>query len=129
MALRFYKIAILYLIGGMSLGIYMGISRDFSWSPIHAHANLLGWVSLALVGLAYQLFPAMVYSSLAAMHFWMHNIGLPLMLGGLAFILRGNQSIGMPLTVLGSLLAFTSILCLAVNLWRNAHRDLTLGDL
>jgi cbb3-type cytochrome oxidase subunit 1 len=128
MALRFYKIAIIYLIGGMAMGIYMGISHDFSWAPVHAHGNLLGWVSLALVGLAYQLFPAMAYSSLAAMHFWLHNIGLPLMLTGLTFILQGNQAIGMPITALGSLLAFTGILCLAANLWRNAHRDLAQGD-
>ncbi len=30
---------------GMGLGIFMGISHDFSLTPVHAHVNLLGWVT------------------------------------------------------------------------------------
>ena len=39
---------------GMSLGIFMGMSRDFTLAPVHAHINLLGWVTLALYGLYHR---------------------------------------------------------------------------
>ena len=39
---------------GMSLGIFMGIRGDFTLVPVHAHINLLGWVSLALYGLYHR---------------------------------------------------------------------------
>ncbi len=28
---------------GVSLGIWMGLARDFTLAPVHAHVNLLGW--------------------------------------------------------------------------------------
>lgn len=124
MALRFYKIALIYLLFGMTMGIYMGIAHDFRWSPVHAHGNLLGWVSLALVGVAYQLFPAMAYSMLAPIHFWLHNVGLPLMLAGLAIMFSGNPGAGMPVAALGSVLLLLGIACLTINLWRNGHHAL-----
>lgn len=35
----------------MSLWIYMGIAQDHSLTPVHAHLNLLGWVTMFLTGL------------------------------------------------------------------------------
>lgn len=52
------KAAVVYFIMGVGLGIYMGASGDHLYVPVHAHFNLLGWASLALVGLIYhQLIP------------------------------------------------------------------------
>ena len=36
------------------LGIYMGMHEDFTLAPVHAHINLLGWVTLALYGLYHR---------------------------------------------------------------------------
>jgi hypothetical protein len=43
------KAAVVYLVMGVGLGIYMGASGDHVMVPVHAHFNLLGWASLALV--------------------------------------------------------------------------------
>ena len=51
------KAAVVYLVMGVGLGIYMGASGDHVMVPVHAHFNLLGWASLALVGLIYHQFP------------------------------------------------------------------------
>jgi hypothetical protein len=51
------KAAVVYFIMGVSLGIYMGASGDHLLVPVHAHFNLVGWASLALVGLIYHQFP------------------------------------------------------------------------
>jgi hypothetical protein len=45
------------LVCGVSLGLYMGIVHDFHLAPVHAHLNLVGWASLALMGLTYRGFP------------------------------------------------------------------------
>ena len=45
----------LLLLGGMMLGEYMGANNDFTLAPLHAHINLLGWVTLALFGTFYAL--------------------------------------------------------------------------
>jgi hypothetical protein len=43
---RFIRIAALYLIVGVTMGIVMGIRQQFSLAPVHAHVNLLGWATL-----------------------------------------------------------------------------------
>lgn len=52
---------------GTSLGIAMGISHDFSLAPVHAHLNLLGWTSLALMGLTYRAWPELARNRVVAL--------------------------------------------------------------
>jgi cbb3-type cytochrome oxidase subunit 1 len=47
----------------------MGIAHDFTLAPVHAHSNLVGWVSLALFGAIYRAFPELAVSRLARVHF------------------------------------------------------------
>ena len=51
------KLAVLYLIVGIGLGIAMGATENFTLRPVHAHLNLLGWTTLALAGLIYSVYP------------------------------------------------------------------------
>ena len=57
MARVWLKIAVLYLLAGSTFGLIMGLTHQFQFAPVHAHANLLGWASLALAGLIYWLCP------------------------------------------------------------------------
>ena len=54
----FFRLAIAYLISGVTLGIIMGASGDHSLFPLHAHLNLLGWVTMMLFAFFYRTFPA-----------------------------------------------------------------------
>ena len=47
MGIRFLKIAAVYFIVAVCLGLVMGIIHDFRFASVHAHLNLLGWVSMA----------------------------------------------------------------------------------
>jgi hypothetical protein len=47
-------IAALSAIVGMTLGIHMGLTQDFTLAPAHAHNNRLGWVGVSLCGLYYR---------------------------------------------------------------------------
>jgi len=65
MAVRFLKIAALYLVAGMTLGAYMGATENFALAPVHAHVNLLGFMIPTLVGLIGLVRPAVLETRLA----------------------------------------------------------------
>jgi hypothetical protein len=88
---RLIWIAALYLILGASLGLYMGIAENFTLTPVHAHILLAGWLSLAMVGVIYRLYPTASDTLLARAHFWLHNLGLPMFMLGLAAMLTGHN--------------------------------------
>lgn len=67
--LWFLLLATVCLVGGVSMGIGMGISQDFSLTPVHVHVNLVGWASLALFGLTYRAWPEMREGVWAKAHF------------------------------------------------------------
>src|SRR5699024_4034724 len=50
------------------------------WSAAHAHVNLVGWASTAIIGLVYRAYPKAGTNTLAVWHFWLYNIGLPFLL-------------------------------------------------
>jgi cbb3-type cytochrome oxidase subunit 1 len=119
MSERFLKLAVVYGLSGMILGTIMGISNDFGSRDVHAHIGLLGWVSMALMGLCYRAFPALARSPLATAHFWFYNAGVPTMLAGLWAIVHERAGLGEPLAGLGATCIMTGMLCFAVNVWRN----------
>ena len=57
--------AVLYGLGGMVMGEIMAASGDHSQMPVHAHINVLGWVSLAIFGFFYKTHPAAAEGKLA----------------------------------------------------------------
>jgi hypothetical protein len=119
MGLRLLKIAVVYLVVGASLGVYMGATEVFVLAPVHAHLVLLGWASLALAGIIYHLYPAAATTLLAKIHFWMHNILLPVFMCLLALLLTGTQSVG-PFLGIGSVLMLAALACFAANVLMNA---------
>lgn len=124
LANRFLRIAVLYALFGIGLGVYMGASGQFLNRGIHVHANLVGWVSMAVMAIVYRLYPQLQQSRWASSHFWLHNGGLPLMLLGLYGLLHG-YGWGEPLTGIGSLLVALAFLCFALNLLLNLEREHT----
>jgi cbb3-type cytochrome oxidase subunit 1 len=110
MGIRLIKISVVYFAIGVLLGYYMSIAHSYDLKGVHVHINLLGWTALTLSGIIYHLFPNLSSNRLGTAHFWLHNIGLPIMMIALAaLILTGNQAvlpgvaIGATLTVLGVL--------------------------
>ena len=94
MGLRFLRIAVVYLFIGALLGGFMGFSQQFTLAPVHAHLLLLGWASFALAGIVYHLYPAGAVTLLARIHFWLHNLGLPVFMVALWMLLTGHETAG-----------------------------------
>lgn len=114
-------IAVCYLIVGVSFGIGMAAMQKFEFAPVHAHINLLGWASMALVGLIYDRFPKAGGSRLGVIHFWSFNLLSPVLIAGLIFMFAGHPEME-PVMVVGSLGILASLIVFAVNLFLNAKR-------
>lgn len=114
---RFLRIAVIYILIGVVLGIVMSGSGDFTLRPVHAHINLLGWATMALFGLWYRSAPEAGQTTLAKVHFWLHNIALPILMVALTLYLQGNKAIE-PVLALSSIAIAIGLLCFAVNMWK-----------
>jgi glucose-6-phosphate-specific signal transduction histidine kinase len=112
--------AVLYFIAGVSIGLYMAGSHDYAIAPVHAHVNLIGWVSLALAALVYKCYPATAASPLAKVHFWLSITMLPVLVATLYLFLRGNAAIE-PVLALSSFAVGFAVLALVINVFKNAH--------
>ena len=88
------RIAVVYFVVGVTLGIVMGASGDHSLMPVHAHINLLGWVSMTLFALIGRFYPATQQGRIATLQFWLYNLGVPTLLVLLTALLRGNEALG-----------------------------------
>jgi hypothetical protein len=89
-------------LGGMCLGIWMGMNEDFTLAPVHAHINLLGWVTLSLYGLYHRGVERRA-NRLAWAQVGCAALGMPLMTGGLAAYLATGAASGR-FIIAGSLL-------------------------
>ncbi|WP_144241538.1 cbb3-type cytochrome c oxidase subunit I [Janthinobacterium agaricidamnosum] len=112
------KVAVVYLIIGIAIGIGMGASENLTLQPVHAHVNLLGWASMALAGLIYSVFPKAGQSRLAKFHFWTMNLALPVMMVTLGFLLFGHLEV-LPVLVVSQIVAAVSVLAFAANIFKN----------
>lgn len=114
-ALLFFVSGVIYLLGGMGLGIYMGIIHDHTLAPVHAHLNLVGFVIFAVMGLFYHATPAAAATLGARLHLGLATVGLFLLVPGIAFAVHGDDT-GVPLAIAGSLATASAIVTFLINL-------------
>jgi cbb3-type cytochrome oxidase subunit 1 len=119
MGVKYFKISVVYFIIAIILGIYMGIIDNFDLASVHAHLNLLGWVSMALFGAIYHFYPQAGETKLAKTHFWLHNLGVPIMQAGIAYsIVTENEWLTVVVIVASLAIVLGGILFM-VNLFKN----------
>lgn len=107
-----FRLAAIYFAVGVILGVTMGASGDHSLHPVHAHLNLLGWVSMALFGLMGTAQPSITEGRVATLQFWMYNLGVPVMLAALTLRIKGFPSVE-PLVGVASIVVGCSVLLFA----------------
>lgn len=84
----FVRASLFWLGVGVLLGVWMALAPNaVIYRPAHVHANLLGFVSMMIFGVAYHVIPrfsgAPLRSPRAALaHVWVANGGLALLVGG-----------------------------------------------
>jgi hypothetical protein len=94
LAQRAIRTAVVFLMVGLAMAIYMGAAQDFRFKHVHAHVNLLGWGVLGFVGLLYRAYPKLQRSWLPHAHYWLHTIGLVVFMGGFALrVTTGEEAL------------------------------------
>jgi hypothetical protein len=114
----FLRLAVLYFVAGVGLGLHMAASHDHGMMPVHAHLNLLGWVSLSLFGLYYRALPEAAATCLARVHFWIYVPAHFAQMALLFTLFRGHPEVE-PALAIASTLVGVAVLCFAAVVWRH----------
>lgn len=87
----YVAIALLWAIAGMLLGLYMGIAADNKLLVMHVAMMLTGFVTLAIYGMIYRLWPALKKSPLARIQFWIAVLSAAgIIVGSYFFAISGS---------------------------------------
>jgi hypothetical protein len=121
-SIAFFGSAVLYALAGTLLGIVMGASNDHTLAPVHAHINLLGWASLAVMGAFYGLAADLAPARLAWLNFVLSNIGNLITLPLLAMLLMGDAAV-VPTMAVGEVLTLVGMAVFALSIFAVARRS------
>jgi len=117
--LAFFTAATLCVLAGMVWGAMMGATEDFTLMPAHAHLNLVGWASLALMGTFYALSGR--GGRIGWVNFGLSTTAVVVMIPSLASYLSGNKpahnlvAFASVLAILGAATFFWSV----ISAWRS----------
>lgn len=119
----FIRSSLIWFLLGITLGLAMAIHPAWTvYRPAHAHMNLVGFVTMMIFGVGYQMLPRFfghpIHSrNFAIAHIWLANIGLVFLVTG--FFLAphiGGRSI--PVTASGGALWAVGAYGFVYNMWR-----------
>jgi hypothetical protein len=114
----FMRLAVVWFAAGVALGIGMGASHNHGMMPVHAHINLLGWVSMTLFAAFYKTWPQAADSPLAKWHFWLYVPAHLVMMATLAMLYGGMPAVE-PVLALSTIVIGAAVLCFAVLVWKH----------
>ena len=114
-----FRLAVLFVIAGMAMGIGMAATQNHSIMPAHAHLNLLGWVSLFLFGIYYERRPALDASRMAMVQVVLWSVGTVLLTIAVAAIHLGYTAAD-PVAGISSLIVLAAMLMFAYFVFRPA---------
>lgn len=107
----------LWLLVGISLGMWMGAHQDFTLAPVHAHINLLGFTLMTIFGIAYRVIPGLADTAFAKAHFWLHEVGVLVTLICLPLVIQGNHGLE-PVLAAAEGVIFLGIIAWTINVIR-----------
>jgi hypothetical protein len=107
-----FRSAVCLGIIGMAAGIAMAASGNHAPMPAHAHLNLLGWVSLFLIGIFYRLHPSLDSRRVAFWQVAVWIVGTIVLSCGVAAIYMGRPDLE-GVAVIGSLIVLADMLLFA----------------
>ncbi len=121
---RFIRSALAWFAVGMGLGLALAFfpMQAAVIRPAHVHANLLGFVSMMIFGVAYHVLPRFTgvplhSRRLPLLHLWLANLGLAALVSG--WLVRvGSAAAGQVLVGGGAALSAVGGALFVYNLWR-----------
>jgi uncharacterized membrane protein len=121
----FFKTAIVFLIMGIAMGLQMAISGNHNVIAAHTHANLLGWVTMALFGTYYAFNPAKAETRFAHLQYLIYTVGITVLTPSLYVLYIGYEA-AEPLAAVSSLVVFVGVLMFAAVVYGKAPKSTAL---
>jgi hypothetical protein len=118
-ALLYFKVAVLFLLITVVIGLQMSITGVFGVRGAHTHVGLLGWVTAFSFGTYFALNPDKADSKLATVQFWLFVPSTAALSGSLYLLLQGVAAMG-PVVLVSSLLMSGAIALFAFIVFANA---------
>jgi cbb3-type cytochrome oxidase subunit 1 len=119
----FIRASLAWFALGITLGLVIAAYPPWvAYRPAHAHMTVVGFLTMMVFGVGYQLLPrlfghALHSSRLAIAHWWLANLGLGGMVAG--FFLQPHIGTGSaPVTATGGLMFALGALGFVYNMWR-----------
>ena len=120
-SIYFFTIAVLCALAGMVWGSVMGATQDHLLYPAHAHLNLLGWVTLSIMGGFYAISPTPP-GRLAWANLVLSAGGAIIMAPMLAYLLSGHDVQMGPLMPIAEAPVILGMLCFLINVLRAGRK-------
>ena len=120
----FLKSSLAWLALGVTLGGAMAVHPSWIvYQPVHAHMNLLGFVTMMIYGVAYHVIPRFTGHPLhsrqiATTQWWLANAGLAIMATGFTLRARGGLVFATTVLAIGGMLSAGAAYGFVYNLWR-----------
>lgn len=122
---QFIRASLVWFAIGIVIGLAMAYwpADHIVYRPAHAHANLLGFVSMFIFGVAYHVIPRFVGRPLwgerwASWHVWIQNVGLGLLAAG--WLVRPSWwRVGQPLVWAGAALSAIGVAIFITIIWKS----------
>jgi nitrite reductase (NO-forming) len=110
---RFYWVAAIALLLGVACGTAMEIGVPAEWYPrvyaVHVHLNLLGWVTLTVLGTEFSLWPTALRTRMVDGLERAARLCLPGCATGLGLVVVGLMTASRPVTVAGLVLYLAAV--------------------
>jgi len=121
LAFAFFIVAPIYALAGMAWGSYMGETNDHSMLAAHAHLNLVGWVTLALMGSFYALAGRRAHQALGWLNFLVSSLGALALACGMALWILADKHY-QPVVITGSMSSMAGMLVFLIAVIVTAFR-------
>lgn len=115
-----FRVSVVLGLIGLALGITMGMRQDFTLVPVHAHLNLLGFVTLFLSALYYRAVPEAAAGFLPKVQAATAVTGAIVFPIGIACVLLGDHERFEPVVVTGALIVFAGMALFAAIVFRTS---------
>jgi hypothetical protein len=107
-------VALMLALIGMLLGLYMGMAADQKLLSVHVALLLSGFVTLAIYGFVFRLWPAMKKAPFAQAQFWAATVGSLVLIVGTYFYATSGS---VPLAGVGSIVLIVASAMIIWQFW------------
>lgn len=115
----FIGLGLIFLVIGMAFGVWMGMTQSFQYAAVHAHWNLVGFVTSTLYGLTHRAYPKLATSKLTWVQCVTHVVGVLIFAPGIFLAITTRVEIG---AIVGSLLILAAALMFMWIYFTHDHR-------